>query len=180
MKHMSMRPLFRFAVYTFVVATAGLTRAEQPSIHSHREFKVGVLVSLTGSWNSLGQNTVAALQIAADQLDAAAKANHGGYRFHLFVRDTQLDPAKALAALKDLEQRGVQIVIGPQSSAEVAIIKPYADGHNILIISQGSTASSLAIANDNIFRFCPNDTREADAIVALLWNDGIRSIVPLW
>src|SRR5205823_13764073 len=95
-------------------------------------------------------------------------------------RDTQLDPAKALAALKDLEQRGVHIVIGPQSSAEVAIIKPYADAHNILIISQGSTASSLAIANDNIFRFCPNDTREADAIVALLWNDGIRVIVPLW
>jgi branched-chain amino acid transport system substrate-binding protein len=60
------------------------------------------------------------------------------------------------------------------------MIKPYADAHNILVISQGSTASSLAIAGDNIFRFCPNDTREAEAIVALLWHDGIRAIVPLW
>ncbi len=60
------------------------------------------------------------------------------------------------------------------------MIKPYADAHNILVISQGSTASSLAIAGDNIFRFCPNDMREAEAIVALMWHDGIRTIVPLW
>ena len=71
-------------------------------------------------------------------------------------------------------------VIGPQSSAEVARIKPYADANNILVISQGSTASSLAIPGDNILRFCPNDTREAEALVALLQHDGIRAIVPLW
>src|SRR5437660_11450570 len=60
------------------------------------------------------------------------------------------------------------------------MIKPYADAHNILVISQGSTASSLAIPGDNIFRFCPNDMREAETIVALMWHDGIRTIVPLW
>src|SRR5438552_5314215 len=177
---MHTRFLLRLIVCSSLLAIARPPVAAEPSVHSHRPFKIGVLVSLTGSWSSLGQNTVAALQIAADQLDAAAKANHGGYRFHLLVRDTQLDPAKALAAIQDLDKRGVQIVIGPQSSAEVAIIRPYADAHNILVISQGSTASSLAIAGDNIFRFCPNDMREAEAIVALMWHDGIRTIVPLW
>src|SRR5207244_11988595 len=107
-------------------------------------------------------------------------SQHGGYRFQFFVRDTQLDPSRALDAITDLDRRGVKIIIGPQSSAEVAMIKPYADAHNILVISQGSTASSLAIAGDNIFRFCPNDMREAEAIVALLRHDGIRAIVPLW
>ena len=159
---------------------AGPLLADQPPLHSQRQFKIGVLVSLTGSWSSLGHNTVAALQIAADQLEADAKSQHGGYRFRLLVRDTQLDPGKALEAIKDFDKRGVQIVIGPQSSAEVAMIKPYADAHNILVISQGSTASSLAIPGDNIFRFCPNDVREAEAIVALMWHDGIRTIIPLW
>jgi len=143
-------------------------------------FKVGVLASLTGSWSSLGQTTVAALEIAEEQIKAEAIRQHGGYRFHFFVRDTQLDPSQALDAIQDLDRRGVKIIIGPQSSAEVAMIKPYADAHDILVISQGSTASSLAIAGDNIFRFCPNDTREAEAIVALMWHDGIRAIVPLW
>src|SRR5213595_3360634 len=177
---MSSRSLRRFIVFVLLLAAIKPVQSEQPSPHSHREFKIGVLVSLTGSWNSLGQNTVAALQLANDQLKATAKAEHGGYRFKLFVRDTALDPAKALAAIQDLDKRGVKIVIGPQSSSEVAMIKSYADAHNILVISQGSTASSLAIAGDNIFRFCPNDKREADAIVALLWRDGIRAIVPLW
>lgn len=60
------------------------------------------------------------------------------------------------------------------------MIKPYADAHNILVISQGSTAHSLAIAGDNIFRLCPDDTLEAKAIVALMSHDGIQTIVPLW
>src|SRR5438309_2476649 len=167
-------------VCTLLLAAITPLRSEEPPANSRREFKVGLLVSLTGSWNSLGQNTVAALQIANDQLKATAKAEHGGYRFKLFVRDTALDPAKALAAIQDLDKRGVKIVIGPQSSSEVAMIKSYADAHNILVISQGSTASSLAIPGDNIFRFCPNDMREAEAIVALMWHDGIRTIAPLW
>ncbi len=177
---MNSRSLSRFIVLILLLAAANSLRSEQPPLHSHREFKIGVLASLTGSGNSLGQDTVAALQIATDQLDAEAKANQGGYRFHLFVRDTQQDPVKALAAIKDLDKRGVQIIVGPQTSAEVAMIKPFADAHNILVISQGSTASSLAIAGDNIFRFCPNDKREAAAIVALMQHDGIHAIVPLW
>jgi len=163
-------------VLAFVGRAAGDPLGQQ---HSQSMFKVGVLVSLTGSWSSLGQNTVAALQIAEEHLEATARDQHGGYRFKFFVRDTQLDPSKALAALQDLDRRGVKIVIGPQSSAEVAIIKPYADAHNILVISQGGTASALAIAGDNIFRLCPNDTREAEAIVALMRHDGIGTIVPL-
>ena len=167
-------------VCTLLFASISPLHGAQPSPNSRRAFKVGVLASLTGSGNSLGQDTVAALQIAAEQLDAEAKANHGGYRFHLLVRDTQQDPVKALAAIKDLDKRGVQIIIGPQTSSEVAMIKPYADAHNILIISQGSTASSLSIPGDNIFRFCPNDVREAEAVVALMQHDGIHAIVPLW
>jgi branched-chain amino acid transport system substrate-binding protein len=60
------------------------------------------------------------------------------------------------------------------------MIKPFADAHKILVISQGSTASSLSIAGDNIFRLCPDDRLEADAIVALMKHDGIQHIVPLW
>jgi branched-chain amino acid transport system substrate-binding protein len=178
---MNFRSVLPVILCGLVLAFVGRAGGDPPGQqHSHRVFKVGVLASLTGSWSSLGQTTVAALEIAEEQIKAEAIRQHGGYRFHFFVRDTQLDPSQALDAIQDLDRRGVKIIIGPQSSAEVAMIKPYADAHDILVISQGSTASSLAIAGDNIFRFCPNDTREAEAIVALMWHDGIRAIVPLW
>ena len=152
----------------------GAVRAANPST-----VKIGVLASLTGSGFSLGRNTVAALQIAAADLqNIHPQYNPVQYRF--LVRDTQHDPSRALNAIQDLNARGVKIIIGPQTSSEVAMIKPFADAHNILVISQGSTASSLAIPGDNILRFCPPDTREAEALVALLQHDGIRAIVPLW
>jgi branched-chain amino acid transport system substrate-binding protein len=141
--------------------------------------KIGVLASLSGSGFSLGRSTVAALQIAARDLkNIGPQFNPVRYRF--LVRDTQQNPSRALEAIQDLHARGVKIIIGPQTSSEVAMIKPFADAHNILVISQGSTASSLAIPGDNILRFCPPDTREAEALVALLQHDGIRAIVPLW
>lgn len=141
--------------------------------------KIGVLATLTGSGFSLGRNTVAALQIAAADLQNI-RPQYNPVQFRFLVRDTQHDPQKALEAIQDLSARGVKIVIGPQTSSEVAMIKPFADANNILVISQGSTASSLAIPGDNILRFCPNDRREAEALVALLQHDGIRAIVPLW
>src|SRR5262249_2467566 len=155
-----------------LVGSAAEVRAAKP-----KPVKVGVLADLTDGWSTLGKNTVAALQIAANQI---ATATNGRKRFQLLVRDTQLNPDQALQPMRDLNQRGVKIIIGPQSSSEVAKIKPFADAHNILVISQGSTASSLAIPGDNIFRFCPNDMREAEALVALLLHDGIHAIVPLW
>ncbi|PYK07522.1 MAG: hypothetical protein DME66_01110 [Verrucomicrobia bacterium] len=178
---MNIRIVLRVIVSGLILPFIGQAGGDQSAqLHSQRVFKIGVLATLTGSGFTLGQDTVAALQIAEEQLEADAISQHGGYRFKFFVRDTQHDPSKALEAIKDLDRRGVQIIIGPQTSSEVAMIKPYADAHNILVISQGSTAHSLAIPEDNIFRLCPDDTLEAKAIVALMSHDGIQTIVPLW
>jgi branched-chain amino acid transport system substrate-binding protein len=152
---------------------------ELQAASSQRIVKIGVLASLNGSGFSLGRNTVAALQIAAADIQNI-HPQYNPVRFRFLVRDTQQDPSRALNAIQDLHSRGVKIVIGPQTSSEVAMIKPFADANNILVISQGSTASSLAIPGDNILRFCPNDRREAEAHVALLQHDGIRAVVPLW
>src|SRR5205085_9560636 len=48
------------------------------------------------------------------------------------------------------------------------------------VISQGSTASSLAIAGDYLFRLAPNDKLEGAAQAALIHADGIDTIVPMW
>src|SRR5213596_218732 len=174
---MKIRAVLHLIVCGLLLALVSFAANIEAKQSQSQPTKIGVLVSLTGSWSTLGKNTVAALQIAANHIAAQTR---GRQRFQLLIRDTQLDPSEALDAIRDLNSRGVKIIIGPQSSAEVAMIKPFADANNILVISQGSTASSLAIPGDNIFRFCPNDTREAEPIVALMWHEGIRTIVPLW
>lgn len=172
MKTRAVLHLIVCSAFVILVGSATELRAAKP-----KPVKIGVLADLSGSWSTLGKNTVAALQIAANKIQADT---NGRRRFRLLVRDTHLDPSRALDGIRDLYQRGVRIIIGPQSSSEVAEIMSFADAHNILVISQGSTASSLSVPGDNIFRFCPNDVREAEAIVALMRHDGIRAIVPLW
>ena len=74
----------------------------------------------------------------------------------------------------------MRVVVGPQKSSEVAAVRRAATSLGVLVISQGSTAHSLAYASDNVFRFVPDDIREGEAVVALLRHDGVDAIVPVW
>jgi ABC-type branched-subunit amino acid transport system substrate-binding protein len=111
--------LFRLALCSVVFALVGPATEAQAGEHPKPPVKIGVLADLTGSWSTLGKNTVSALQIAANKIQTET---NGRSRFQLPVRDTHLDPSKALEAIRDLDQRGVKIVIGLQSSSKPAII----------------------------------------------------------
>jgi len=141
---------------------------------------VGGLFSLTGDGATLGKASQAALELAARDINAELEALHSIYRVQTVVADTQLTPDGAVIGIQSLAAAGAVIVIGPQSSAEAAAILPYANEHGIIVISQASTASSLAIANDNLFRLAPNDRLEGAAIAALMHADGIDVVVPVW
>ena len=63
---------------------------------------------------------------------------------------------------------------------EVAALKTYVDDNSMLLVSQSSTAGTLAIANDNVFRLTPSDTLEAVALVGVMNADGMKTIIPYW
>lgn len=141
---------------------------------------VGALLSLTGPGRTLGQTSEAALHLAADDLNAQLSGDGSPTRVSVRVEDTGLNPAQALDRLRTLAGEGVRIFVGPQSSSEVAALKPFADSAGVIILSQGSTASSLSLPDDNVFRLVPDDSHEGQAVVALLAEDGIQTVVPLW
>ncbi|HEX6616969.1 MAG TPA: ABC transporter substrate-binding protein [Gemmatimonadales bacterium] len=141
---------------------------------------VGALLALSGPGQTLGRTSEAALQLAADDLNAQLTSSGSAARVSVRVEDTGLDPSVALDQLKGLAADGVRLVIGPQSSSEVAALKPFADSAGVVLFSQGSTASSLSLPDDNVFRLVPDDSHEGQAMVALLSQDGIQTVVPLW
>ncbi|MGB8937669.1 MAG: penicillin-binding protein activator [Candidatus Nitrosopolaris sp.] len=101
-------------------------------------------------------------------------------RVGLIIEDTPTNPAISLEELKNLAAKGVRIVIGPATSADVQEVEDYADKNGILIISPSSTARSLAVQGDNVFRFVPDDTHQAQAVSRHIWQDGVRVVVPIW
>lgn len=156
------------------------TASARPADPARNELVVGALLSITGPWSTLGQSSRAVLEIAVKEINDYLARQGSPTRVRLMVEDTQTDPTVALAKLKSLAERNVRFVIGPQASAEVSAIKPYAQETGIIVISQSSTAHSLAVAGDNIFRFCPDDVRETEAMAALVREEGVSLLVPIW
>ena len=140
---------------------------------------VAALLSLTGNWSSLGITSKAALEIGVKDVNDYMEEIGSKYRFTTTIYDTKLDTALAKQFMLEVKNNGTGFVIGPQSSAEVGAIKQFADENNILVVSQGSTAGSLSIPNDNVFRFCPDDKIEGAAMANTIYNEGIKGLVTL-
>jgi branched-chain amino acid transport system substrate-binding protein len=134
--------------------------------------KVGALLDLKSGWTSLGRASRVTLQLAA--------ADAGAARVNLRIVDVQGKPELAVRELRRLARSGVHVVIGPESSAEVRAVRAAARSLGVVVVSQGSTAHSLAISGDNVFRLVPDDRREGEALVALLRHQGVKAVVPAW
>jgi len=141
---------------------------------------LGALLPLTGASSSLGESEDAAIKIATKDVNEYFSKSNSNTRVGLIIEDTQTNPAISLEKLKDLAAKGVRIVIGPGTSAEIQAVKDYADKNGILLVSPSSTAPSLAVPGDNIFRFVSDDTHQAQAISKKMWQDGVRVVVPMW
>ncbi len=120
------------------------------------------------------------IAMALESANLVQRSSGSPLVFEVDVRDTALVPANALQQLKELSARGVRIVVGPIASSEAAAIRDFANQNGILLVSPSSTAGSLAIPDDNLFRFCPDDSKEVEAMVALMKEDGVGAVVAAW
>jgi branched-chain amino acid transport system substrate-binding protein len=142
--------------------------------------KIGALLPITGVSSSLGESEGAALKIATKDINEYLFKTHSNIGIELVIEDTQTNPSVSLEKLKHLAAKGIKIVIGPATSEDLKATQDYADKNGIVLISPSSTAPSLAIKGNNVFRFVPDDTNQAQAISKLMWDDGIRVVVPFW
>jgi branched-chain amino acid transport system substrate-binding protein len=141
---------------------------------------IGALLPLSGTLSSFGESAEASLRLAVDDVNNQLAKSGSSSRVGLVIEDTKTDPNVAREKLKDLASKGIRIVIGPATSANVAAVKEYADENGILIVSSSSTAPSLAIPDDNVFRFVPDDTHQAEALAKQMWDEGTRVVIPIW
>ena len=162
----------------FALAVHGERRRAVPSPST--AITVGALFSLTGDGATLGEASAAALDLAQRDINAELSTLHLPFHVTTVIEDTALTPSVAAQKMSGLATRGIKIVLGPQSSAEAAAVLQIAGDNGMIVISQGSTASSLAISGDNLFRLAPNDRLEGAAMATLLRSDHIDVLVPLW
>jgi branched-chain amino acid transport system substrate-binding protein len=164
------------AVGAAVPHDGSAARAAPPT----RLLVVGGILDLSSGWTSLGRASRATLAIAATQANRRLAKAGSPIRIRLQIVDVRGEPDVALRQLRRLARQGVRVFIGPESSSEVRAVRSAANALGVLVVSQGSTAHSLARPRDNVFRLVPDDRREAEAVVALLSRDKVKALAPMW
>jgi len=173
-----MVPCLLAAVLLLGGVCGGCIQAENTAIRQN-EYVIGALLPVTGDAASLGEASDAAIQVAVGDVNAYLAGIESQARVRVIVKDTKTDPATALEKLKELKNQGVNIVIGPGSSTEALAVKDYADANGILLVATMSTAPSLAVHGDNLFRYVPDDRAQSAAIAYMIESDRVTTIVPI-
>ena len=164
-------------IFSFGNANIEIIPASASSKHT---IILGALLSLSGASATLGESEDAGLKVALRDVNESFKKTHTNLGVGLIIEDTHTNPAFGIKELKDLASKGIRIVIGPSTSAELEAIKDYANNNGIILLSPSSTAPLLATSGDNIFRLVPDDTHQAEAIATQMRKDGIRVVIPMW
>ncbi|MDC0416284.1 ABC transporter substrate-binding protein, partial [Candidatus Pelagibacter sp.] len=76
-----------------------------PSYSEDNKIKIGLLVPLTGENSEIGKQIVKATQLALSDINSN--------NIEIFPKDTNSDPNKTLRSAIELEQLGINLIIGP-------------------------------------------------------------------
>lgn len=148
------------------------------SMNSQMDPEIAFLFPISGDFSSHGNENMIAANMALEDFNYYLQEKDATWRLDARISDSQTSPEKSLEVVKDLHEEGIQIIIGPETSAELSLIKPYADVKEMLILSPSSTAPSLAL-KDNVYRLVPDDTNQGPALTELLVQENIQSVLLL-
>src|SRR5215204_1951801 len=149
------------AAGTAVSSTKSTTRANKDAV------KVGIVYSRTGGLSAFGAEYVQGFKLG---LKYATKGTNtvNGHKLDITYVDDATDPAKAVAAGKDLIGQGYKILAGSTSSGVALQMAPLADQNNVLFIAGAAANDGITGINRHTFRAGRQSYQDAEAIAGIV------------
>ena len=139
---------------------------------------IGALLALTGDLSAYGQRSKNAVNLAIGDINTWLASTGSSVQFAVTVEDTATDPATCLQKLQTLAAQGIQVYVGPMTSAEVRNSLSYADTNQLVLISQSSTAQDLGSrTNSFLFRLVPTDDAQSKAVARTVYQYGVQDAI---
>ena len=119
-----------------------------------------------------------AMRIAVNEYNLDAE-DGGALYLNLKEVRTSLSPSSATVAAPDALTAvraassgvdGIRYFIGPSTSGNSGRVLEFANANNLTLISPSSTAPSLAIGDDALFRLVPNDSKQGKVLADIVHN----------
>lgn len=144
-----------------------------------KEIVLNALVPADPALSSTADAVRYALDYSADDINAFFESIGSESRIAIHVTNLSSDPEEIRNAIAVFHESGSDLVLGYFSSAQLEALKEYVDTNKMLVLSSGSSSPSLAVGDDMILRFNPDDSKQTMAIASLLAHEQINTVVPL-
>lgn len=162
---------------TRVITTTTTSISGASGLCNGANVKLGVLTELTGSLQAQGIGTKTAVEMAVSDINAWLQEGGCNLTFQAVTEDYAGSATTALAKLGALDAAGVSVVVGPLRSDAIVGIYSYLQSHHIVDISPSSTAASLSIDNDYLFRTVPTDLYQGKADAREMVTQGVNCAI---
>lgn len=141
---------------------------------------IAALYPFDSEQGTVDRTVIDAMQLAAADFNKYLEERKATWWLDLKPADTAANPVTALTQVQMFDEQGIDLLVGAMTDSSLQNVKDYANGHNMLLISCCSTSLDLAIADDSVFRFVPEDTHQINPLIRVFKDDGIEAIVPVW
>ncbi len=160
-------------VLAFAALALALTACGGP-----KTVRIGYIGPLTGDAASYGADTLNAVRMHVDEINAAGGI--GGKQIELIAEDSRCNGADSASAVQKLVNVDKVIgIIGGQCSSETLAAAPIVEAAKIVMISPVSSSPDVTKAGDFVFRVYPSDAFKGKVLAWILSTQGYNKIAIL-
>lgn len=138
--------------------------------------KIGLTGPLTGS-NAVYGNAVAwGMEIAVEEINAAAEAN-GGLKIDFRAEDDVSDNETAVNAYNELKDWGMQIFAGAVTTGPCNTLAPEAVNDQIFMMTPSGSGETIVMDRPNVFQMCFTDPNQGAASADLIADQKLGTTI---
>lgn len=141
--------------------------------------KIGMTGPLTGDNAVYGKAVEAGIEIAVEEINAAA-AENGGLKLAFKSEDDEGDGEKAVSGYNVLKDWGMQAFIGTVTSGACNAVAPEAVADGMFLLTPSASSVEVAMAGATTFQMCftdPNQGASAAEVIYVNWGDSTIGVI---
>ena len=135
--------------------------------------KIGMSGPLTGGAAVYGVAVKTAMEIAVEEINAAAGEN--GLKIEFQSQDDEHDAEKAINAYNTLKDWGMQVFAGAVTTAPCLAIAPETVNDKIFMMTPSGSSDKIPNTGDNIFQMCFTDPNQGASAAQLVFDKNMAT-----
>ncbi len=140
------------------------------------EIRIGLTGPFTGNNAVYGQAVKWGMEIAVEEINAAAEAS-GGPKIAFMAEDDVSDNEKAANAYNSLRDWGMQIFAGAVTTGPSLELAPKTVADKIFMMTPSASNEDVALAGANVFQMCFTDPNQGAASAELIKGQNLGTTI---